>query len=302
MNAFTITDDDIQSCRNNIELFKSFRLKKMTHDNLVELSRVCYWLCGKIPLTSIQINVPYILRGRTNEKGEIFHSESQISEIREDLFKIKLGRFNCPEESIFYGSMPNEIGPEHLIGSVVRECCKDFFLNTALPCKYVTIGRWHLKSNFQVLNLCNDENTLSANPILKQLVQKFINHISENFQKNTAQLLLEFWTYLSELAGNKFENESDHFLTTIFFHAVILHKQQSSQPNINGILFPSTTTENQGLNIALLPESVNKYLTLNSVFMEKVTRCKNELHSYNIVPCSSESMCTNGIFKLECTL
>lgn len=291
--------DRINAFYDQIIAFKSFREKPITQETFQELFNICYLLCDKIPLAVTKINSPYILRGRPNDEHQMFTAESEISYRLTNTNEIALGRFNRPGESVFYGTLPDEVGTAHFGAAASLECCKRLVSpdNKDLY-QYITFGKWYVLEPFYVINFCNDNKLLQVNPGLRKATLDHEQYIKQLFPGEPARFIIEFWKFLSELAGKKQEIDQDHFLTTAFLCAIIEYRKRVYQSPTAGAIFPSTMTENEGINIVLTQAAVNKFLSLKKVHMAKFIRRIDDPKAYDIYPCAKEVQVINHNFQL----
>ncbi len=295
---FEWTDEDLTKFYSQIEYFKSFRHKPINQDNFFEAYKTCYLLFGKIPLASTRIDVNFILRGRPNLTQNHFKEEWEISYNSKNKHRIQLGRFNRPLDPMFYGSVPDELGDNHFALVAAMECYKELFNeeNTTIK-QYFTFGKWYLNTHFEVVNLCNDDKCLSTNPSLNISTKKHEELINKTFPSKAAGFIIEFWKFLSQLAGSKYENEHDHFITTAFICAIINYRKNEMNLETHGALYPSTMTENNGLNVVLTPDTVDKFLNLRSAFMVKFSRNPANFKNFGVEQCTEEAMVINHEFS-----
>ena len=68
---------------------------------------------------------------------------------------------------------------------------------------------------------------------------------------------------------------------------------------IDGIFYPSAITNNEGINLVLTPNAVNKYLQLAEVGMVKFERWKSDPKHYSIFQCSELVKVVDQKFKLK---
>jgi hypothetical protein len=64
----------------------------------------------------------------------------------------------------------------------------------------------------------------------------------------------------------------------------------------HGALYPSTMTENNGLNVVLTPDTVDKFLNLKSAFMIKFSRNPDNFKNFGVEQCTDEAKVTNHEF------
>src|SRR5690606_1563883 len=100
---------------------KSFSPKSINDASFNTVYQAWYKLVATIPLPKVAIDVEYIARSRPNLGSEIFNEERQIS-YNEDLQSIKLGRFNRPNESVFYAAVPIDLRQQFLLTGALESC------------------------------------------------------------------------------------------------------------------------------------------------------------------------------------
>ncbi len=294
------TPKEISDFKEQIEAFKSYQFKEINDANFFEAYKIMYLLCDRIPLTTTNLDMPYILRGRTTPKNVFYTHEHEISYITDKKVHIGLGRFNRPNESRFYAAVPDEVEDQHFGLVASMECYRQFFEeDNTESFKHITLGKWYKKTNLPVINLCYDIKCMEANPKLGRAVKKHEADIYRDYPEPTARLIIDFWQYLSSIAGKKRETDNDHFITTAFFCAITKYRETVLEQPTFGILFPSTVTDNHGLNTILHPKAIDFYYELKSVFMIKMEK------DYSCNPvrvtgeqCSELAMVTNKQFTI----
>lgn len=147
-----------------------------------------------------------------------------------------------------------------------------------------------------LLNLCNEPDCLTANPFLNEVITSNEQSIKNDFPKETASLIIDFWKSMSSLAGRAYENENDHIITTAFWNAFRDYYNNTFNAEVNGIIYPSTMTKNHGLNVVLTPVAVNKYLKLKEVSMIKIKRHDDNSKALDFDSCSNVADVVNSKF------
>lgn len=201
---FSWDTSQIKDFKDQVEHFKSFRHKPINQENFQEAFGICYQLCDKIPLAVTLIDVPYILRGRPNKINQMFSKETEISYNSTNSEAIKLGRFNRPQEPMFYGSVLDEIDHIHFGAAASLECCKKLIdPENKEPYQYITFGKWYLNDPFYAINLCNDDKLLMVNPRLRASTLRHEQYIKSQFPDAASGFIIEFWKFMSSLAGKR---------------------------------------------------------------------------------------------------
>lgn len=235
-----------------------------------DLSKLSYQKIKAI-ITNNQIQLPYttaiirkgtpIERGRLNRDTPFFYSEFEIS-YRTDYGNIKeFGRANEPFSSRFYGAIPSKkIDLSRIVlfselEKKFRQIPKGNYETT------MTIGRWFVKEDFEVADVCLSENYLS-NSELKAKHEMWLSKLknSEIGQEEYINLLSFF---SDEFSKKEINTHHDYKLSCLYSdYAIVANK-------LNGVLYPSVQTDYEGLNLVLTRDAVEKYLELKTVAMFK---------------------------------
>jgi hypothetical protein len=290
---FELTDEEIQNLSIELENIKSFTTKQINQDNFQQLCDAWYKVIDRIPLPPIPIDVEWLLRARPNYNEQIFEEESDISYNTKNVSDIKPNRFNRPQESVFYGTLPSDEQAKFFAGAAL-ECCKDIVNeNNEEPLQYFTFGKWHLHSNLIVLNLCFENKALNAHSGLKRVVDNYLLNFEKTCSITSSKFIKNYWFFLSELASTKYKCDQQYFITTAFFCVLREYYKMHFNEDINGIAYPSSMAESEAINIVLMPSAVDKYLYLKEAFMYKFVRDINNKKSYACGLCSLISQVTD---------
>lgn len=300
LSQFDWSKTEIANFKKKINEFKSYHEKSINQENFQAALNLCYSLICRVPLPMYYFDVNYLIRTRPNWPDEIFTEEWQISYNSRNTSGIILGRFNLPQEPMFYGCVASEntIRSYFLVPSCLESCKELLDTNNKKPFQYLTTGKWYLKEPFYVFNLCFNEKFLSENQKFREYVTQYIETLRISLKNEVTDFIVDFWYFLSDLAGKKSECEADHFLTTAFWCAVKIYFITVLKEEPNGIAFTSSMTDNSGVNIVMTTQAVDKYLFLKSAFMIKYTRKLNNPKSYDIKQCSDECVVDSNRFSL----
>ena len=285
-SQFDFQDEDIERLSDELDNIKSYSIKEINQDNFQNLCNSWYNIIAKIPFASIPVDVEWLLRARPNFNGEVFEEESDISYNTKNIKEIKANRFNRPEESVFYGTLPSDDQTKFIAGASL-ECYKDLINEkNEEPIQYLTFGKWHLRSKFPVVNLCFEDNALKVHSGLKKVVDSYLSNLEKDFSPITANFIKDCWFLLSELSSTKYKYDQQYFLTTAFFCVLREYYWIYFNNLINGIIYPSSMVYSDSINIVIMPEAVNKYLYLKEAFMYKYVRDDSNKKSYDCGLCS----------------
>jgi hypothetical protein len=258
LSAYNWNENEIKKFQIEFQKILSFLHKPIDQDNFQELFNNCLNIVANIPLPLIEIDAHFILRARPNYYGEVFKEQSEISYNTRNIKRIRLNRFNRPEESMFYGAAPSE-EQARFVATATLECCKEILdeQNTSRE-QYFTFGKWHVKEKFPVVNLCFHDTTLQISPNLKRIITNYLDDAQEHLSHDSVDFLKEYWYFFSNLACQKHSTDQQYFITTAYITAL----KEYYKDNFTGIIYPSSMTEMEGLNIVLTPQEVDKFLNL----------------------------------------
>ncbi len=274
--------EDIIELDKALDRIISFLDKRINRETAAHLFDDCYSIVEKVALPAIPIDTNYILRARANYQGEVFKEQQDISYNTKCPDKIKLGRFNLEKESMFYAVVPSsEQG--RLIATVALECCKELVDEDNInQYQYFTFGKWGVNDNLWVLNLCLNDGAMAVNEGLRRTVTNYLDTMESNLQPNAFNFFKKYWKFFSDLSCTKHEKDQQYIINNAFMHAVWEHYNES----FNGIIYPSSMTKHEGINLVLTPSAVDRHLTLSQAFMYKILRDPSDRKSYHGFECS----------------
>jgi len=222
-----------------------------------------------VPLMAVVIDIPQVVRGQKNTKGEpVFSTKSRISYNRSRMNLIEFGRFNRKGEPLFYASLPTETTNVDYVLSCALECCKEL---TAEIRNYkfqdITVGGWLVKDPFPVINLCFDDEHLKENPALRTEVHNYLDIIAECFSPEASKFIKSFLYYFSELSGTLAESDFHYFAPTALFCAIRYYYENVVEEPKFGLIYPGAMSDKKGLNIVMTCEAVDRFLKLDKIVM-----------------------------------
>ena len=156
-----------------------------------------------------------------------------------------------------------------------------------------------MTQHFFVVNLCYDKRFLKHNEWHGQRIETFFKDLEKDFISSSLDFIKEFWGFFSTLASDKAEIKQNHFLTTAFFSAIKMYYWHTKQELVHGIIYPSTMTENVGLNVVLTKDAVDKYLKLDKVFVKRFIKDANDKKLYHYIRCSNVADVKDNKFELS---
>lgn len=238
-----------------VDTLKKADLSKVAYDKIlavINLNEI------RIPYTTAMIRTGVIIeRGRINNQKDIFNSEFEIS-YRTDTGNIKeFGRANKPYQSRFYGSMPS---PEIKMPTIVlfSELVEQFNERTLSDYDVtMTIGRWFVKEDFEVADICFSENYFEVGD-LKNRFDYWIEKTKDTDLNNEDFKNLLFF-FSNEFSKTHLKSHFDYKLSCLYTDIAIYMNK------LNGVSYPSVKTDYKANNIVLDPRAVEKYLELREV-------------------------------------
>jgi hypothetical protein len=285
-SQFDFQDEDIETLSSELDQIKSYITKEINQDNFQKLCDSWYNIIAKIPFASIPVDAEWLLRARANFNCEVFEEESDISYNTKNIKAIRANRFNRPEESVFYGTLPSDDQTKFIAGASL-ECYKDLISEkNEEPIQYLTFGKWHLRSNFTVLNLCFEDKALNAHSGLKKVIDSYLSNLEKDFSPKATSLIKECWFLLSQLSSTRHTYDQQYFITTAFFYILREYYRIHFNDPINGIIYPSSMVYSEAINIVVMPEVVDQHLYLKEAFMYKFVRGIDDKKFYDCGLCS----------------
>jgi hypothetical protein len=214
-----------------------------------------------IPISTILIKEgTLIFRGRSENDILSFNSEFDIS-YRTDFGNIeKYGRCNKPNQSVFYGSIPQNRNDRAYL-TPIFEIFPDFsdkFPNNFN--RYITIGMWVVKKEIEVADIYNSSDFNRIN-LFKSKQQLWKNKlISDGIDVDEYNKKLSFFS--KQFSKSNIDSHWDYKISSIYFD-ILLNNQ------IPGVQYPSVKRDYESNNIALTHHIIDEYLELkNAVVYE----------------------------------
>lgn len=273
----------------------------VTDENFNAAIDAFYQIFHVLPLmaSQMEIGIP-LFRARPHEiKNIIFSKQVEISYNSTNRSIIKAGRFNQPQQSMFYGSLYTDEDVVNPSLTACLETCKELSDPiTPSEIKDFTIGRWKIHTSFYVMNLCFDDEHLKHNKSLKTATEKHLLHMQESLTAESYVFYLKFFKYFSEMAGRKSIGANEYYILTALFYAVQYYYKEHMKHTIYGLIYPSAVTEVKGLNIVLTPNGVDTFLSLDKVVMYRFVLGGLDKKTYEADKCSDMAEVVNGGFDI----
>lgn len=226
----------------------------------------------KFPILTTLIKKGAIIeRGRKSDFGEFYNSEFEIT-YRTDLGNIlTYGRANHPHQSMFYGCLPTKSIPRPTITLLSElfwfESLKYRNFKTS-----VTIGRWVVKKDFEVADVCYGAEYLSNQENMERFKFWERNLSNEITDTKYNKSLLRFFS--SEFSKTSISMHFDYKISSVYTDLALFE-------NLKGVMYPSVRTEYDGKNLAIIPSTVDECLELKEVAVFDYQIANNQPRAVN---------------------
>lgn len=189
-----------------------------------------------------------LVRCRSHLKGkDFFKSINEISYIR-DISKIKeFGRANEPGQSMFYCSDNLDIAFIETSRITRENIAKDF--------EYMTKGVWEVYKDLIAVNIISHDEIRGENTIIDSMSKKFEDLIKKEGTPSGKVVLKILRFFSKEFTRNANGNPNNYKISCAFSNYIF-----NNFPKIDGILYPSSLYNKDGVNIVFKPTSVDEKL------------------------------------------
>ena len=291
-------DKHLEDYRTDFDKIKELANKPVTDTNYNATFQLLLNIVDAIPLmiTPLDTRIP-VVRSMENNCNSIFSEQTRMS-YHPVPRSVSAGRFNAPGISLFYGSLPVPGSELDFMLTSCLECCKGLS-SKENPVEYqiMTAGVWKLMAALPMVNLCIDDVHLKTNPTLKEATDGYLKMLKENLSPNAFDFTLAFITYFSGLSRLPVEENKTYHITTALFTAIRYYYISKMDIPFAGLIYPSSVTEGEGLNVAMVPYAVDYCLKLKKVGMFDFVY-DNANRTFDGKPCCDLAEVVDGHFKI----
>lgn len=293
-SSFIYSEEDIQRFADQANKIENYFKLPITEENFSAVCNIWYDLISRIPLPSALIREKFILRSRPSDEFKIFDDEADISYNSKCPELIMPGRFNRPEEAVFYGTLPSD-RQEKFVNAATIESFKELISegNTA-DVLYYHLCKFNVKQPFPVLNLCFEPQVISLHPGLNKIVVSQIENLTTNLPKESADSIIRFWHYVSKISSTRKLCDQHYMVSTALFCAIREYYNSMGKEVVNGIIYPSPMVYGDAVNIALMPGAVDLNLSADDCFIFKYVRGIENKKYFETDICSMPTKVSNG--------
>lgn len=204
----------------------------------------------------------------TNEfiRARPLNDEESIAIVKDLSFKPQeyntaYQRASTPNKTMFYaGLVQPEFTPDgflamgRLIG--MMESLPFMRDKTSKGIKKIAFGKWTNTRDMNLAAIVYNEDFSKKNPKTEFLFDAFKKQIQDNKELEEKSLLVTDFL-AKEFAKDEIQNQFDYLISAVFSEICV-------EKGFDGILYPSVRTIGQGLNVAIHPDFVNKYMELRT--------------------------------------
>jgi len=217
-------------------------LKELDLKNEHAYEQVIWKFLTCVQLPSMVITIPkgnIIYRTRTHTTEDYFNNILDIG-ITPKKFIASFGRCNRPAQSVFYASENRQTSYAELIESWSKG------KNTG-DCISVTIGRWKLKDDIDVIvipSVDKSDQVSEYDKVYGEILKEYLL----TFDEYTRSSFVETYNYLFEIFRKSSNgNNLNYILTAAVSNILLMHPESKS----DGIFYPSVPFGLQGVNFAI---------------------------------------------------
>lgn len=212
-----------------------------------------------LPIITINSGT-FIMRSRISEGSE-FSSINQISYNKKPKH---IGRANIINSTIFYGSFTLEPTKEKLfplftnyleVLEILRKKVKPENIHEF----QITVGQWKVINDMPVVSMVFNETYVTKNKSLRNLYEFSYNSVNQKDRE-----VLSFIS--NQFAKEIVNSDSDYKISAAFSENLFSNYDMK----YGALIYPSVRTDGEGLNIAIKPRYLKKYIELDRVFTLKI--------------------------------
>lgn len=193
-----------------------------------------------------------IIRLRINEGNYLYMNKSEISYPPSECVR-DYGRANIPGNPMFYGAIHSggEIGKYSEV-TVLTETSSLLENNDWIGTKRLTYSVWTTMKDLNLIALPFSEGYKKPCDEIISFRKQWDNE-QKKYDINDQTLRLK--EYMSNEIKNRYSDPKDYFMIANYIYFML--DSNNDTQDFDGILYPSTSIDGNGLNIALKPKSVD---------------------------------------------
>lgn len=247
---------------NKFEAFEKLKefSKKLTSVSYEEIYDVLQngVKCIPFPIAKLRKSA-YIDRVRPNEDKNLFKHIDELGYIKNKNVIDKLttfGRANKPHQVMFYGAIETSLIDKQRVTAIIET--SPLFIVSDMNCikeELCTVSRWEVQEELSVVEVVFSEHALKNNPnIIKSHETQKSTLIEWEMEQKEENFYLDFLKFISEEFAKKVANPEEYKISVAYTHLALIHS------GALGIAYPSVQTDYLGVNVVLLPETIDKYV------------------------------------------
>ncbi|NCI51390.1 hypothetical protein GWC95_15785 [Sediminibacterium roseum] len=249
----------------------------------------------KIPLSLAKLPAGTNIDRARQNKGEALYTSvyDELSYIRNqnviDNFLTEYGRANKPHQPMFYGALESTlVGTQRVtaIGEVSA-----LFQNrngVSLNGELYTISRWRNTVELTVVEIVFAQKAIDTNPDIKKAFEKQ-TAFAAALNEPDIDFFQEFLIFISEEFAREKKTHNDYKISTAYTELAL------SNPEVQGITYPSVQLDLWGQNIVFSPAIVDQYLEIHVLSTQRLYKNKLNTFGANHKNCLNPKDCHDNI-------
>jgi len=226
-----------------------------------------------------------VARCRPHSNGEDFFKLISDLSYRTDFLNIKkFGRANEPGQSMFYCSDDHRLS--FIETSIVTR------QNIEVDFELLTTGVWQVEKELILVNIIANDRIKGRNKVVDIMHEDFEIFIKQ--MGASGDVLKRLLTFISDEFTRDTKGDATKYKVSCAFANYVYH----NFPNVDGILFPSSLYLDNGMNLVIWPQSVDKNMKFLQARRGKMKKRDGE-KIYDEVDTIDSKMNKNEIEKID---
>jgi hypothetical protein len=200
-----------------------------------------------------------IIRARINGKNEAFSKTSDLS-FKPQKYNKTYQRASTPNRTMFYGSIPFEIGSETQTEPFPRittlfELSKFAWVKKLRGRQKITFSAWEVMEDVKLVSFVHYKKFERQNDLIVKLQKDYEEWIRQ--YPEYAETSLKATAFLGEQFAKPVKRGKDY---NYLISAIC--SEWMTEKGFDGVLYPSVKMDGDGINVAITPEAVSGKIKL----------------------------------------
>lgn len=199
---------------------------------------------------------PYCVRSRIKKGNEIINDIKNVS-YNTDKTSIKLARCNYDEQQVFYASVPVSDIYTKTLESSLWEIAEEHIINEEIQKFEAVTSIWEFINPLNLYIFPFSSLAQIFSPFFKKIQSTHIKELEAKFSFQDKHKILQDFAFISDMLTSHSDKDIIYRITSAFFNAVLKISKMNND-HIDGILYPSSNTAGQGLNLVLRKDVIDE--------------------------------------------